>query len=287
MSLLLSENSPGDMKSAVYLGVACELAYLPESLGAPAFREKLGLDARLITVSNTQAYVCQNDRTVVVAFRGSESPDTLDGFKDWLITNANNFLILPEGRIGTDFAAAGVGARFHKGFLEALADIWEPLYAAVSAAIEARDRPLWVTGHSLGGALALLASWRFQQQFLQVHEICTFGAPMVGNNAAAEAFLREMPGKIFRYVDVMDVVPKLPTVSLIANSYTHCLAEHLLGGPIDTDADCALKTLSLQSRPGWPSRRASDRRCLELPKGSDRPSHGFELSRPDRETHEW
>jgi hypothetical protein len=244
MTLQLVDDRPGDVRSAAYLAVACELAYYPGPRGAAGFREKLGLDARLISVKNTQVYLGENDRSVVVAFRGSESPDSLDGFKDWLVTNANNFLILPEGRIGTDFAAAGVGARFHKGFLEALADVWEPLYAAVDTALKAKDRPLWVTGHSLGGALALLAAWRFQQQFLQVHEVCTFGAPMVGNEAAAEAFKRELPGRIFRYVDVMDVVPKLPTISLIANAYTHCLTEQTLGGSAGEDAAAALNSLS-------------------------------------------
>ena len=82
------------------------------------------MDARLISVDNTQVYIAENDESIVVAFRGSEAPTTLDGLKDWLLTNANNYLILPEGRAGTDFAAAGVGARFHKGFLEALEMIW-------------------------------------------------------------------------------------------------------------------------------------------------------------------
>src|SRR5262249_52819151 len=149
------------------------------------------LEARLISVSNTQVYVAQDDGAIVVAFRGSEAPTTLDGLKDWLLTNASNYLILPEGRIGTDFAAAGVGARFHRGFMEALAEIWDPLFAAVKEAVDAKDRPLWVTGHSLGGALALMAAWRLQWNFLQVHEVVTFGAPMIGNPAAAKAFEEE------------------------------------------------------------------------------------------------
>lgn len=226
----LIDDAPGDSRNAAYLALACELVYLPEPAGREAFRERLGLDARLIASANTQTYVGESGSAVVVAFRGSENPATIDGLKDWLLTNASNFLVLPEGRIGTDFAAAGVGARFHKGFMGALAEIWDPLSAAVDAAQKRRERPLWVTGHSLGGALALLAAWRFQQQFQAVHAVHTFGAPMVGNQKAAEAFQREFPGRIFRYVDDLDLVPVLPAISLIANTYTHCLTERRLGG---------------------------------------------------------
>ena len=162
---------------------------------------------------------------MVVAFRGSQAPTTLDGLKDWLLTNADNYLVIPEGRIGTDFAAAGVGARFHRGFMEALHEIWEPLLAAITEAVEASDRPLWITGHSLGGALALLAAWRLQRNFITVHEIVTFGAPMIGNLAAAQAFEQEFVGKIFRYVNLEDPVPLLPSMSLVANSYAHCPSE--------------------------------------------------------------
>jgi triacylglycerol lipase len=48
---------------------------------------------------------------------------TLDGFKDWLLTNARNFLIIPGGQMGTDYAAAEVEARFHSGFTGAIVDI--------------------------------------------------------------------------------------------------------------------------------------------------------------------
>ena len=225
MSMTLDDSAPGDARNALFLARACELAYYNEPEGPTRFRSELGLEARLISGDNTQVYVGDNDRSIVVAFRGSEAPTTLDGFKDWLLTNANNYLILPEGRAGTDFAAAGVGARFHRGFLEALAMVWEPLQAAVSQALQTKERPLWVTGHSLGGALALLAAWRLQRNFLAVHEIVTFGAPMIGNEAAAKAFEQEFAGKIFRYIDLEDVVPHLPSVSLVANAYTHCLNE--------------------------------------------------------------
>jgi triacylglycerol lipase len=225
MTMALDETTPGNPHNALYLAQACNLAYYDEPEASVGFREQLGLEAKLISVDNTQVYVATNDRTIVVAFRGSQAPTTLDGLKDWLLTNANNYLILPEGRIGTDFAAAGVGARFHRGFMEALHAIWGPLLKRVTEAVDEADRPLWVTGHSLGGALALLAAWRLQRSFMTVHEVVTFGAPMIGNEAAAQAFEKEFAGKIFRYVNLEDPVPLLPSVSLVANSYAHCQSE--------------------------------------------------------------
>lgn len=231
----------GDPRNALLLGRACSLAYLNEPEGAKGFLEQLGLEARLISVDNTQAYVAQSPEVVLVAFRGSECPTSLDGFKDWLLTNANNYLILPEGRIGTDFAAAGVGSRFHRGFMMALDAIWAPLHTAVEEAMQKAERPLWITGHSLGGALALMAAWRFERTFLPIDEIVTFGAPMIGNQTAADAFEKKFAKKISRYVNFEDPVPLLPTVSLLANTYVHCPTEVSLRDAAAASALDALK----------------------------------------------
>jgi predicted lipase len=229
MTLELIEDAKGDPRNAQALALACDLAYLQEAEGAEAFRKQLGLEARLLSVGNTQAYVATNDDHIVAAFRGTESPTTIDGLKDWLLTDAVNLLILPEGDLGTDYTAAGVGARWHLGFMKALADIWDPLFEAITAERKKSDRPLWLTGHSLGGALAVLAGWRLKRKFIPVHQIYTFGAPMVGNEETAQAFDRELAGKVFRYVNGPDPIPKLPTLSLIANQYRHCQTEVVLG----------------------------------------------------------
>ena len=52
---------------------------------------------------------------------------------------------------------------------------------------------------------------------------------MIGNDAAAAAFAREFPSKIFRYVDVGDLVPRLPMMSLLHNNYGHCETEIVVG----------------------------------------------------------
>lgn len=227
--LRLDEAALGDLDNARFLCEAAALAYLPAAAGAAQFKALLGLDAKLFSVGNTQAWLASDEANIVVAFRGTESPATLDGLKDILLTDALNLLVVPEGRLGHDLAAAGVGARFHKGFADAIADIWPPLAEAIEAEVKRCDRPVWLTGHSLGGALALYAAWLLKRRFVPVHEVCTFGAPMIGNRVASEAFNREFAGRIFRYVNGRDPVPKLPTMSLVANEFLHVESERLVG----------------------------------------------------------
>lgn len=226
----LDEDAAGARDNARFLCEASALAYLPAAAGKATFKDLLGLDATLYSVDNTQAWLATDEANIVVAFRGTESPTTIDGLKDILLTDAMNLLVVPEGRLGHDLAAAGVGARFHKGFADAIAEIWPPLSEAVEAEFKRQDRPVWLTGHSLGGALALYAAWLLKRRFIPVHEVCTFGAPMIGNKAASEAFNREFAGKIFRYINGRDPVPKLPTMSLVANEFLHVDAERLVGG---------------------------------------------------------
>ncbi len=232
----LIEDAAGSPPNARFLAKASELAYLPADKGAAAFAAELGLNARLISVDNTQAYVAQNDDHIVVAFRGTESPTSLEGLKDWLLTDAVNLLIIPQGRLGTDLIAAGVGAKFHQGFVGAFEEVSTPLFSALKEETARRDRPIWVTGHSLGGAVALICSWVMQRHFLSVHQVYTYGGPMIGNKLATAAYDKEFAGRVFRYVNIPDPVPLLPTVSLIANEYIHCQKECVLGDTGGSDA---------------------------------------------------
>lgn len=229
MPYALHEDAFGDPGNAATLAAACQIAYLPGEQGETAFRDELGMTARFFSVDNTQAYLATNDDHIVVAFRGSQGPTSLDGLKDWLLTNAANLLIVPEGPLSTEFVAAGVGARFHQGFVGAVSEIWPVLFPAIEAEMQAKDRPLWVTGHSLGGAIAVLAAWLLKRKFVNVHQVVTFGGPMVGNAEASAAMNREFTGKIFRYVNGPDPVPLLPMMSLMSNGYQHCDQQVLLG----------------------------------------------------------
>jgi pimeloyl-ACP methyl ester carboxylesterase len=66
---------------------------------------------------------------------------------------------------------------------------------------------VWVTGHSLGGALATLAAARLYDAGIEPYVTCTFGAPRVLDPKAAAAYLP----RLYRFVNKGDLVPTVPT----------------------------------------------------------------------------
>src|SRR4029077_1261193 len=70
MSMSLDDSAAGNARNALFLARACDLAYCAEPAGSARFRSELGLEAKLISVDNTQAYVAENDHAIVIAFRG-------------------------------------------------------------------------------------------------------------------------------------------------------------------------------------------------------------------------
>lgn len=74
-----------------------------------------------------------------------------------------------------------------------------------------RGYRITITGHSLGGALAMLAGQLLLSHDLEGYQqalsICTFGAPRTGNNGFAEWF---QGIDVVRYINSEDTVPTLP-----------------------------------------------------------------------------
>ncbi|KAA8519431.1 hypothetical protein F0562_013694 [Nyssa sinensis] len=73
---------------------------------------------------------------------------------------------------------------------------------------------LTITGHSLGGALALLNAYEAAASFPGLHiNVISFGAPRVGNIAFRDE-LHQMGVKTLRVVVKQDVVPRMPGLVL-------------------------------------------------------------------------
>ena len=140
----------------------------------------------------TQAVLVEDRLTRVVAlvFRGTEA--TRFNLADiW-------------SNVGWPRAWQGKG-KAHSGYADAFADIaW---HAHDLIQYVAPDQPLYVTGHSMGGALATLyASWAKHR----LDGLVTFGAPKAVD-ARAAANIRT---PIRRYVLPMDFAPSWPPVIL-------------------------------------------------------------------------
>lgn len=129
------------------------------------------------------------------------------------------------------YSEDGLGA-VHAGFVWALEAAWSEILPALTA-IEERAIPLYITGHSLGGALAVLAAARWPA----ARAVVTLGCPRVGDADFAAWFHAFRPPH-YRIVRGADVVPWLP---LFAMSYRH-------DGPADYLPDDGTFRTNL---PGW------------------------------------
>jgi predicted lipase len=66
-----------------------------------------------------------------------------------------------------------------------------------------------VTGHSLGGSLAILAAADLAKTHGKIEQVYTFGQPRVGNAAFASHY-QSLVSNTFRLIDFADIVPHVP-----------------------------------------------------------------------------
>jgi hypothetical protein len=97
----------------------------------------------------------------------------------------------------------------HRGFLtSARAILWQILDSLRSPAI--REFPVLVTGHSLGGALAVLVAEELLYKGVPMRSVYTFGQPRVFNAQRCDQYTRVLGSRTFRLVNHRDPVPRLP-----------------------------------------------------------------------------
>ena len=153
-----------------------------------------------------------------------ESPLTPGGagLRDWVVTDANIRLRAPKGG-EAEWTALGANARFHTGFFDEIVAIQQRMREEVQRRVQEQQRPIWVTGHSLGGALAHLAAWHLYDQGdnLDIKRVVTFAAPMAVDFNAADSYDRYLRPRLFRFVNVSDPIPSVPILDLLNNPYRH------------------------------------------------------------------
>lgn len=205
------ETGTFSLVNAWWMSEASLLAYADEAFARPRF-EAAGFDeVRFFSGHSTQCYVASNQRFAVVAFRGTEcdidqGPEAVAHFMADLAVDMDIRLVQSQG-----------DGKVHRGFHDALDEIW-PELAACLGTLSDRGCPLWVTGHSLGGALAILTV----ERHTTVRGIHTFGAPRVGNSSFADAF----PKQVHRFSNNNDLVPHLPTFPYADLGELHYIDRH-------------------------------------------------------------
>ena len=151
-------------------------------------------------VADTQAMLAKltlDNRApmLVLAFRGTESTKIEDIRADVAATPI-------------DVGPPGAGHKVHKGFFKAFKAV-QPKIRKDLKRPDLEGLPLYITGHSLGGALAVVATYSLSND--SVGACYTFGGPRVGN----QAFGQSIKTPIYRVVNAADVVPRMPPSFLI------------------------------------------------------------------------
>ncbi|KAJ8530687.1 hypothetical protein K7X08_023568 [Anisodus acutangulus] len=219
--LVLDEKKAEEMKSLFSTAETAMEAWamLATSMGHPTFI-KSEFD-KLCFLDNestdTEATLWRDSarKRLVVAFRGTEQTKWKDLVTDLMLVPTG---LNPE-RIGGDFKQE---VQVHSGFLSAYDSVRIRLISLVKKAIGYRDDDLeppnkwhvYVTGHSLGGALAtLLALELSSSQLAKVGAICVtmynFGSPRVGNKKFAEVYNEKVKDS-WRVVNHRDIIPTVP-----------------------------------------------------------------------------
>jgi hypothetical protein len=151
-------------------------------------------------VTDTQAFIFRQGKDIVLVFRGSQQ------LNDW----RTNFKIrLRQFTVLADQQSVPPKGRTHRGFLDA----WQSVEKIVIYYLRkwwTPDSRLWITGHSLGGALAAMATVSLECQGFHVNGLYTFGQPRIADWKLVNHMNRKMRDRIFRYANNNDVVPLIP-----------------------------------------------------------------------------
>ncbi|CAD6189834.1 unnamed protein product [Caenorhabditis auriculariae] len=138
-------------------------------------------------------------KQIIVSFRGTKS-------KEQLVTELVESIGKPKHRIHA-------GGSVHYYFYSALRAIWPQMSHLLHFWINMLPhKEIIFTGHSLGGALASLASTIFVHKFPEISNrthLITFGQPRVGNFEYAQTHDRLIPSS-WRLVHGADIVPHVP-----------------------------------------------------------------------------
>ena len=171
------------LEVAHILAVASLIAYKNESAVKQNMADWGFSECHFFSKEDTQGFIASDSKAAILSFRGSQSAG------DWLI----DIDVRTAER-----SYAGETVSVHRGFArgyDAVATIVQDTLAEIPA------EQLWITGHSLGGALANLAAAELLEFSDQVLGVYTFGQPKVGFNAYDHVLKPKYKDRYFRIVN--------------------------------------------------------------------------------------
>ncbi len=141
---------------------------------------------------DAQAFVIANQKAIFVVFRGTED----DSLED-IVSNMDNRLVpCTFGHI-------------YQGFYDTSQVILADILKVVQD-FQDNNQLIYLTGHSQGGALAMLMARLLGQQMPQLNGVYTFGQPKIGDMLFSADFDMIFPTGVFRLVNVGDNVVNNP-----------------------------------------------------------------------------
>ncbi|PWA89515.1 C2 calcium-dependent membrane targeting [Artemisia annua] len=194
-------------------------AMLATSLGHPSFIksefEKICFLDNPVTDTQVAIWRDSFRKRLVVAFRGTEQVRWKDLRTDLMLAPTG---LNPE-RIGGDFKEE---IQVHSGFLSAYDSVRTRLLSLIKTATASQDGDadpvskwhVFVTGHSLGGALATLLALELSSSQLAKRgaisvTMYNFGSPRVGNKLFAQVYNEKVKDS-WRVVNHRDIIPSVP-----------------------------------------------------------------------------
>ncbi|PGS56302.1 lipase family protein [Bacillus sp. AFS041924] len=150
------------------------------------------IKARAIRELEWFGYIIENDESVIIVFRGTISD------LDWLA----------DLKIDQDlFPYVMNGGNVHSGFLSIYQSCREMLLVIVKE--KALSKKIFITGHSLGGSLAMLLGYEIAMTGICNPNVYSFGSPKVGNTKFKENYDENIRHSL-RFVNLYDMVPLSP-----------------------------------------------------------------------------
>jgi Lipase (class 3) len=152
-----------------------------------------------LPMSDTRGVIASKGDALLIAFAGTDPLNLLN----WV----SNF---SPGRLSADA---------HEGFVDAAAAVWERVGAAIEQGVKDRRR-LFVTGHSLGAAIALatldhaLSVKLIDKTRGDDAQVFVFGAPRVGRKDFVTRYDEAFGETTYRLVHGKDIVPTVPPSEL-------------------------------------------------------------------------